>query len=86
LSYWRTYTGLEVDFIVGKSLAVEVKATTRVRETDLLPLRTLHAQLKIAQRIIVCQEPIERITADGIMIMPVEVFLQQLWTGQFHVI
>jgi predicted AAA+ superfamily ATPase len=83
LSYWRTYSDLEVDFIVDKSMAVEVKATTRVRESDLLPLRALHAEIDIPQRIVVSQESKERETVDGIKIMPAEDFLQQLWRGQF---
>ncbi|MBI4533806.1 MAG: DUF4143 domain-containing protein [Candidatus Melainabacteria bacterium] len=83
LSYWRTYTNLEVDFIVGKSLALEVKATERVRDTDLTPLRALGAEIKFKQRILVSQEPTERVTADGISVVPVERFLSQLWDGRF---
>lgn len=82
LSYWRTYTDLEVDFIVGNSLAVEVKATARVRESDLAPLRALNSEAKIERRIVVSLEPTERVTADGIDIMPVEKFFGDLWDGQ----
>lgn len=42
LFYWRTHSGLEVDFIVyGKEVfwAVEVKNTSRVRPEDLRPLK-----------------------------------------------
>jgi predicted AAA+ superfamily ATPase len=83
LSYWRTYTDLEVDFIVGKSLAVEVKATRRVRDTDLTPLRALESEIKLKQRIVVCEEAIDRVTEDGIKILTVESFLSQLWQNKF---
>jgi predicted AAA+ superfamily ATPase len=83
LSFWRTHTGLEVDFIVGNSLAIEVKASARVRDTDLSPLRTLSAETKLSQRLVVSNEPLERITSDGIRIMPVESFLTNLWSDKF---
>ena len=85
LSYWRTYTQLEIDFIVGNSLAIEVKATGRVKDSDLLPLRALSTEVKFAQRVVVSLESIERITADGIRIMPVEIFLSDLWAGQLAI-
>jgi predicted AAA+ superfamily ATPase len=85
LSYWRTYSNFEVDFIVGKSLAIEVKATKHVRDSDLIPIRALHSENQISQRIIVCEESMERVTADGIRIMPVEEFLQELWRGTFQI-
>ena len=85
LSYWRTYTHVEVDFIVGNTLAVEVKASQRVRETDLAPLRTLETELEISQRVVVCLESMERVLPDGIRIMPVELFLSRLWDGEFHI-
>ena len=85
LSYWRTYSNFEVDFIVGKSLAIEVKATKHVRDSDLIPIRALHSENQISQRIIVCEESMERVTADGIRIMPVEEFLQELWRGTLQI-
>lgn len=41
MCYWRTREGLEVDFLVGTELAVEVKASTRVHSIDLRGLRAL---------------------------------------------
>ena len=39
--YWRTSTGLEVDFILGDmEVAVEIKASKRVHETDTKGLET----------------------------------------------
>jgi predicted AAA+ superfamily ATPase len=83
LSYWRTYTNLEVDFVAGKSVAIEVKAAERVRDSDLAPLRALNKEMKLKHRIVVSNESVERVTADGIRILPVESFLDQLWDGRF---
>lgn len=32
LTYWRTYSGTEVDFITGDAVAVEVKGTSRITD------------------------------------------------------
>jgi predicted AAA+ superfamily ATPase len=45
--YWRTAVGEEVDFVIearGQLLPVEVKATSRPRLTDTLPLRAFRAE------------------------------------------
>jgi len=85
LSYWRTYTNLEVDFILGNALAIKVKATGRVHESDLAPLRALNTEIQSMQRLVVSQESMERVTSDGIEIVPVESFLRRLWDGNLHI-
>jgi predicted AAA+ superfamily ATPase len=79
LSYWRTREGVEVDFIVGTELAVEVKAAARVHPVDLRGLRALAEEQPFKSRILVCMEEQERITEDGIRIMPWRQFLKELW-------
>jgi hypothetical protein len=47
LTYWRTATGEEVDFVIetgGRLLPIEVKATTRPRLDDVKHLRTFRAE------------------------------------------
>ncbi len=39
LRFWRTYTGIEVDFVIGSSHAIEVKAPTRVTDRHCKGLR-----------------------------------------------
>ncbi len=41
LSYWRSTSGFEVDFIIGDHTAVEVKAKENLSASDLKPLRAL---------------------------------------------
>jgi len=85
LSFWRTHTQLEVDFIVGSSVAIEVKATGHVRDSDLKPLRALSEETKLAARIIIAQESVRRKTDDGIRILSPEDFLEELWNGKLPI-
>ena len=39
LSYWRSTTGFEVDFIIGDHTAIEVKAKENISPQDLKSLR-----------------------------------------------
>ncbi|MBU0956294.1 MAG: ATP-binding protein [Spirochaetes bacterium] len=78
--YWRTREGLEVDFIIGNSLAVEVKAAARVHAADLRGLRAVAEEAQFTKRVLVCMEDRSRITEDGILVQPWQDFLADLWT------
>ena len=48
INFWRTKSGLEVDFVLGGGeIAIEVKATSRVDSTDLKPMRAFIEELSI---------------------------------------
>lgn len=81
LTFWRTHSGFEVDFLIDDMLAIEVKATGRVSPHDLRGLRALSEDQSLASRIVVSTEPRERTTDDGIRVMPVAKFLAELWAG-----
>lgn len=84
LSYWRTPSGVEVDFVVyGPSSfwAVEVKNSGHVRPEDLSGLKTFGADYPQAQRILLYRGE-RRELRDGIWILPLEAFLRQLRPGQ----
>ncbi len=79
ISYWRTSSGLEVDFILGDGeTAVEVKGTDRIDSKDTRAIRTFHEEFHPRQSILVCNEPSERMSGD-IRILPYRVFLKMLW-------
>lgn len=82
LSYWRTTSGFEVDFILGDKVAIEVKAT---KESNARDYRGLIAFMEegIAERhILVCREEQPRKLSNGIEIHPWTFFLEQLWSGR----
>jgi predicted AAA+ superfamily ATPase len=79
ISYWRTTTNIEVDFILGDRLAIEAKASRSISDSDLKGLRAIHSEASFKARILVCREPHERRTDDGILILPFESFVRKLW-------
>lgn len=84
INYWRTKTGLEVDFLIEEKFAIEVKVSNHIHPSHLNGLKALNEELSIDKSIIVCMEPKERliqIKDNYIRIMPVELFLKELWQG-----
>lgn len=79
LSFWRSQTHFEVDFILGDSIAIEVKAAHRVSDRDLKGLRALMEEVPLKRKVVVSQETMPRTTDDGIEIMSVDEFLKKLW-------
>ena len=80
LTYWRSSTGYEVDFIAGdKELAVEAKASSRVHEGDLRSLRALKEDGPLRRICIVSLEKEPRRLAGGIEVLPWKIFLEKLW-------
>jgi predicted AAA+ superfamily ATPase len=80
IRYWRSTSGFEVDFILGDTAAIEVKATTRVDERDLRGLRALREEGLMTSYTVVCREGAAR-RLDGIDILPWETFLARLWAA-----
>ena len=82
ISYWRTASQIEVDFILGDNeVAVEVKSTSKVSSRHLSGLKSFAEEYKTKQLILVCNEPMPRLI-DNILVLPWNVFLQKLWAGE----
>jgi len=82
INFWRTKSGLEVDFVLGGGeVAVEVKGTRRVENKDLHPLNAFVELYSPRKALVVCNEKEERIVG-SLRIMPWRKFLQDLWSGQ----
>lgn len=82
LSYWRSTSGFEVDFLIGDHTAVEVKAKENVSATDLKPLRALSEEKKLKRYLCISLEPRKRRFED-IMVLPYKDFLEALWNGEY---
>lgn len=81
--YWRSKTGLEVDFILEEgTVAVEVKISDNPKKTDYKGLLTYCEDHSPHTAIVVCQTPRRRKTSEGIVLMPWQEFLQALWAGE----
>ena len=81
IAFWRTSSGIELDFILGDhQVAVEVKSTGNVQPRHLKGLKAFAEEYRVGTSILVCNEPIERRIGD-IQILPWKVFLSRLWDG-----
>lgn len=82
IQFWRTKTGLGVDFILGRGeVALEVKGTERVDSRDLRAIKSFAAEYRPKKVIVVSNEQAER-KVEGIHLMPWKLFLQRLWSGE----
>jgi predicted AAA+ superfamily ATPase len=82
VSYWRTTSQLEVDFILGDhETAIEVKSTNMVNPRHLKGLKSFSEEYKVKRSIVVSTDPHPR-RIDDIMIMPWKMFLEELWAGK----
>ncbi|MCK9461182.1 MAG: DUF4143 domain-containing protein [Proteobacteria bacterium] len=82
VSFWRTASGFEVDFVLGDMLAaVEVKSGGRVHEGDLRGLKALGEEHAVKRRLVVCDEREPRRLGD-IEIVPWRLFVDRLFDGE----
>jgi len=85
ITYWRTSTGYEVDFILGeKQVALEIKSGKMTYDIDLRSLKALREDGDIKHLLVIGQEKYPR-DIDGIKIIPWKVFLEMLWAGEFGI-
>jgi predicted AAA+ superfamily ATPase len=81
LNFWRTKSGLEVDFILGRGeVAIEVKGSSRIDISDLRPLKAFIQEYRPAKAFVVCNERLPRVH-EGIRILPWPEFLTMLWNS-----
>lgn len=81
--FWRTSTGMEVDFVLGDMLAaIEVKGTARVSDAHVRGLRALADAHAVRHLAVVSLEREPRTVAPGIAILPWQAFLERLWSGE----
>lgn len=81
INFWRTKTGLEVDFILGSGeAAIEVKGSGRLHPGDMKPLLAFVEEHSPRIAIIVCNEKRRRIHGN-VWVLPWREFLDDLWSG-----
>jgi predicted AAA+ superfamily ATPase len=82
INFWRTKTGLEVDFVLGGGeAAIEIKGTSRVEKQNMQGLETFLEEYSPKKCILVCNEKEKRVHSK-ILIWPWKIFLQELWAGR----
>lgn len=82
ISYWHTYTGLEVDAVIGDAeLAIEIKSAEEIMPEHLKGLRAFHEEHPDARLMVVSLDRITRYS-DGVEIVYVRDFFAMLWKGE----
>ncbi len=82
LTYWRSKSGYEVDFILDDRIAIEVKSSSNASPRDLKGLKALREDSSFQGYMLVSLDPRKRVV-DGLTIMPWREFLSELWCGQY---
>jgi len=82
VSFWRTTSGFEVDFILGDHTAVEVKAKDHVSPQDLKSLRALAEEKRMKRYLLVSFESRKRQVGE-VTVLPWQIFLTELWNGKY---
>jgi uncharacterized protein len=83
LSYWRSTSGFEVDFILGDHTALEVKAKVGVSAQDLKALRALAEEGRLKRYLCISLEPRTRKIGE-VTVLPYQSFLKALWSGEYR--
>ena len=81
LNFWRTVDGVEVDFIVGGEVAIEIKSAKKITNKHLKGLKLLQEEHKLKNYYLVSRDPIA-LKESGILVLPWEDFLKRLWDGE----
>ncbi len=90
LFYWRTNSGLEIDFILSDNISepipIEIKISKTIHKTELRGVKAFMQEHQISLAYVVCLAPQARklCIEEGkeIWILPVEEFLQKLWNKE----
>ncbi len=83
-SFWRLSSGIEVDFVINDlECVIECKASSNIQPVHLKGLREIAKEHpNVGQRVLVCNEPTSRKTADGVEILCARDFIDALWNGR----
>lgn len=83
LSYWRTYSGMEVDAVIGDArIAIEIKSVDEVQTRHLKGLKAFGEDYPSCRRIIVSLDPFNRCMGDIECIYVMD-FFRMMWNNKF---
>ena len=82
ITYWRTSSQLEVDFILGNhQVAIEVKGTREVQSHHMTGLKAFIADYPSTKAIMVSMDAKPRMLGK-ILVLPWNIFLDNLWSDE----
>lgn len=80
ISYWRTTSQYEVDFVLGHNVAVEIKSTEEINSKHLRGLNAFSEEYPRMKRFLVSRDPTPK-KYEGVRAVPWTQFLEELWSG-----
>jgi uncharacterized protein len=81
INYWSITNKSEVDFIINKEIAIEVKATELVTEKHLKGIKLMSEDYNLTQKYVVSRDSTKRKLND-VTILPYRNFCKMLWAGE----
>ena len=82
ISYWRTASQIEVDFILGDhEVSIEVKSTDQAKSRHLSGLRHFSEEYTVKKQILITNDLHPR-RMGNISVLPWKTFLEQLWGSE----
>ncbi|MCK4762393.1 MAG: ATP-binding protein [Candidatus Aminicenantes bacterium] len=82
INFWRTKSGLEVDFVLGGGeVAIEVKGAGKLNSRNFVPLLAFMEEHSPRLALMVCNEKVRRVHR-GVLVIPWREFLFDLWGGR----
>jgi uncharacterized protein len=83
ISFWRTTSQLEVDFILGDhQVAIEVKSTDNIQPKHTKGLKALSEEYLIDKKIVISLDTLPHLLDNDIQALPWSIFLDKLWEGK----
>jgi uncharacterized protein len=81
LNFWRSQQHHEVDFLVGETAAIEVKATDRINNQDIKNLTILAEEKAFKKYYLVSHDRVRRLTGNIICLFWQD-FINELWSDK----
>jgi predicted AAA+ superfamily ATPase len=79
MNYWRSTSGdFEVDCILGKEMAIEIKSSEKFQEKYLKGLKAFKEEGLVKRHILISRDPVKRVV-DGIEVIPYDQFFKEFW-------
>ncbi len=85
LRFWRSRNRQEVDFMIGDDIAIEVKASERPTSRHYKGLLALSEEVDLKHKILVSLVDKPRKLDNGILILPYQYFLKELWADAYSI-
>jgi predicted AAA+ superfamily ATPase len=82
ISYWRTASQMEIDFVLGENeVGIEIKGSKQITPRHLKGLKSFAEEYQVKKLILVSTDPYTR-QMGKITAMPWNIFLNKLWAGE----